>query len=1331
MLLVSAENRGCVSRTVGGGPAAGSSMGCVAIDLPAGELVRDTMQLEAGAKATRQVLLRKGEHVSWVCTVESSLTLDFMVKLSSRRPQEVRCADRPVRLLGVDKCRMVKDRERGSVFQGYLDLFGEHADCVKQSDTCEPVATLYFEMDNGFSFFTAKDIVLQVSKQTLRTTQAHQTDASVPVPGPASSEDSMEPVQSEPAASASASTSQSRPCSLLTQRSGDLRFGRLQTLLKDAIRLCPADASAALEHLLAAQARLQEYAQQAAEDDLGPLSPLRRRRPERSARRHAPRSKVNSSPMKAEETRDDLATVAGPISTHLKGLADRRGCVCLGVRTVPCIEHCFVLCRSDLDNKPEEPHFGQEALLSEMEKASIAIQVDGALSSGRVAPDPCLQTEQERHEDGCRTLTRAGDHRLALPLPPQSLNAFDDAFNLLDGGMGVAVSAAMARRAALYGRGEQTLGGDCRAVLASAFREFSSWLELNLVEAGMELVVVGFQCLMAVNVTRAAKSGRSARESAGHCGGGGSGWAHRRSVLHVGLEPAGPGCKAPSRRAGPRHVAGEEDAFKAVMTDDKDPYLVAKALCRLDRPARRSWRENRMMKAEMRKEGGSFVQGSDGAGNNVAELEDVEQLEKISKCRGVLQMVVLTVDIPPTAVLSTGFMDFYGHDYRLVRQGKFEVPSQLREKFGLPEGVPVRVQPERKTIRFELADVDVQFDFHPCVEPVDIMARAKNKAKVKAMPRQTEGPIPQEEWDEVNPNSVDLGRHGGLTGGPAPVSHAICYWMLPMDRTFHKDGRVLDKRAEQPGLVHRGKLMRCTVGAGVGPLQEKLPQLDGKPSKEDMSRTVPCEWASFFAVRRPGPEISPEPLRGDPFKSPGDRAGEEKLVEDLLEVCETVASGSGRGLGRPLLFPAPLPVGQDLGRCAYVSVPDEHRPRGAPLCRALHFLIFRALQGCRSPAGRRSELADRLVDWMSSHAGSEELVREATPALNRLREHALEGPRPRIGELRVQSSEGPTVSCSIVVIAEFDGAFLVGVPQTAWHRTAGRRYLPRTALSRTVLAEVLAAAEECKGGHQAQGLLGMLQERLDPYGPSLSAMASEHFALTPAEEVVQGGFAGEEENRLTRLESGMQRVQEGLRPLLDGAPLSVEATAPSVAGVGDLSGGRASPAQRPLLAGLDPAVLEAGEDESSGAIAFGPRRPARRVPGRRCGPGGSGDRVSLAVVQIGQVPKAMQREREKKNDLEDLLERAEGSSGDVQRRALEDGGLPALMMEDFVGAQTGPHQDERRLTVRGWLEHRSHLQSYAGPIRQGWTLATIVDLINSGCTEQAKATALLAIAALD
>ena len=71
------------------------------------------------------------------------------------------------------------------------------------------------------------------------------------------------------------------------------------------------------------------------------------------------------------------------------------------------------------------------------------------------------------------------------------------------------------------------------------------------------------------------------------------------------------------------------------------------------------------------------------------------------------------------------------------------------------------------------------------------------------------------------------------------------------------------------------------------------------------------------------------------------------------------------------------------------------------------------------------------------------------------------------------------------------------------------------------------------------------------------------------------------------------------------------------------------------------------------------------------------------------------------------------------------------MEEDFAGAQSGPYQGEWKMTVRGWLEHRSHLQSYAGPIRQGWTLATIVDLINAGSVEQAKATALLGIAALD
>jgi len=58
--------------------------------------------------------------------------------------------------------------------------------------------------------------------------------------------------------------------------------------------------------------------------------------------------------------------------------------------------------------------------------------------------------------------TRAQEERDLLralsEFPPQALNAFDDTFALLDGGVGVAVSAAMARRAALYSKNEQVVG---------------------------------------------------------------------------------------------------------------------------------------------------------------------------------------------------------------------------------------------------------------------------------------------------------------------------------------------------------------------------------------------------------------------------------------------------------------------------------------------------------------------------------------------------------------------------------------------------------------------------------------------------------------------------------------------------------------------------------------------------------------------------------------------------------------------------------------------------------------------------------------------------------
>ncbi|CAE7339071.1 unnamed protein product, partial [Symbiodinium sp. CCMP2592] len=71
-------------------------------------------------------------------------------------------------------------------------------------------------------------------------------------------------------------------------------------------------------------------------------------------------------------------------------------------------------------------------------------------------------------------------------------------------------------------------------------------------------------------------------------------------------------------------------------------------------------------------------------------------------------------------------------------------------------------------------------------------------------------------------------------------------------------------------------------------------------------------------------------------------------------------------------------------------------------------------------------------------------------ALQRLRDHSLEGVTPQIGELRIPTEGAPEVSCAIVIIVEIEDSFLVAVPQTAWHRTAGRRYFPRIVLARPV-----------------------------------------------------------------------------------------------------------------------------------------------------------------------------------------------------------------------------------------------------------------------------------------
>ena len=55
---------------------------------------------------------------------------------------------------------MVTEKARGTAFQGYLDLSGEHAECLSSTaegnNAEEPVAILVLEIDNAFSFFVEK-----------------------------------------------------------------------------------------------------------------------------------------------------------------------------------------------------------------------------------------------------------------------------------------------------------------------------------------------------------------------------------------------------------------------------------------------------------------------------------------------------------------------------------------------------------------------------------------------------------------------------------------------------------------------------------------------------------------------------------------------------------------------------------------------------------------------------------------------------------------------------------------------------------------------------------------------------------------------------------------------------------------------------------------------------------------------------------------------------------------------------------------------------------------------------------------------------------------------
>eukprot|EP00927_Polykrikos_kofoidii_P007085 TRINITY_DN12893_c0_g1_i1.p1 TRINITY_DN12893_c0_g1~~TRINITY_DN12893_c0_g1_i1.p1 ORF type:complete len:332 (-),score=59.56 TRINITY_DN12893_c0_g1_i1:113-1051(-) len=286
-------------------------------DLEAGSARVETLSLFAGGQTTRQYQLDDGDKISWECFVADGYTIDFGAKVSVNQTRsEVALEGRRLNLVGVDKNRVVAEVERNATFHGCLDLKGEHAGCVPHGAS----AVLVLTIDNSFSFFTGKDVWLRVTKtaavapgvQTPASTGSTAVTVSTPSAATASTtadagkpeqpgaEDgqardevrSAGPSVEKPTTSVSPASAGREAAALadgvvvegttptggsptstapgkddIAGTNGDtaeLAVHRLRAVLVEAVRLCPRDATAVREHLQAAQARLADYALEAA-----------------------------------------------------------------------------------------------------------------------------------------------------------------------------------------------------------------------------------------------------------------------------------------------------------------------------------------------------------------------------------------------------------------------------------------------------------------------------------------------------------------------------------------------------------------------------------------------------------------------------------------------------------------------------------------------------------------------------------------------------------------------------------------------------------------------------------------------------------------------------------------------------------------------------------------------------------------------------------------------------------------------------------------------------------------------------------------------------------
>ncbi len=299
-----------------------------------------------------------------------------------------------------------------------------------------------------------------------------------------------------------------------------------------------------------------------------------------------------------------------------------------------------------------------------------------------------------------------------------------------------------------------------------------------------------------------------------------------------------------------------------------------------------------------------------------------------------------------------------------------------------------------------------------------------------------------------------------------------------------------------------------------------------------------------------------------------------------------------------------------------------------------------------------------------------------------------------------EGEAGP-FAVNFVPIALLDGQLLVAAPRGVWSKAVGERVLPRGALVRAVLVEVVGAStespEEPLEDHPGLTLwVGFLQPKwrnklvlggadaptfdvwledevfsedlgtIMPFGPALASLADEHFAFMSAGS--GGGGAGKPlASRMEFLEQTFQSMQEKLDRLVQGQPgggaqdVGARPKATPRRAEARVSGGA-------KLVGLDPAVVasakEAGISEEQLRLVGDLMRKDTRLQDLPAGKTrrnvlseseeeedeliedeeqeAGGPPVEKAVIQLTKIVDSLAKRKQKSKGIEAIFDSIEG-----------------------------------------------------------------------------------------